>query len=42
VMMVEGCAAKPELDVTYAGKSGFEGAGGAFRDDGGRVGGREE
>ncbi len=40
-MMVAGCAAKPELDVTYAGNSGFEGAGGALSDDGGRVEGSE-
>ena len=40
-MMLVGCAAKPVDDVTYAGKSGFEGAGGAWIADGGRVEGIE-
>lgn len=40
-MMLVGCAAKPVDDVTYAGKSGFEGAGGACMADGGRVEGME-
>jgi hypothetical protein len=40
-MMLDGCAAKPVDDVTYAGRSGFEGAGGAFVEEGGRVEGIE-
>lgn len=40
-MIVEGCAAKPDDDVTYAGSSGLEGAGAAFIDDCGSVEGRE-
>ena len=40
-MMLVGCAAKPVDDVTYAGSSGFEGAGAACIADGGRVEGIE-
>lgn len=40
-MMLEGCAAKPVDDVTYAGSSGFEGAGAAFVEEGGSVEGIE-
>jgi hypothetical protein len=37
-MIVCGCAAKlPDAEVTYAGSSGFEGAGAALRIEGGIV-----
>jgi hypothetical protein len=40
-MMLDGCAAKPVVDVTYAGRSGFEGADAAFVEEGGSVDGIE-